>query len=184
MSVLGIGTLVAFRVHLGSRNAHSTCIQRLNRRWGEVNIPHVGRVRFRWTCPLPGVSSDCSGRITGARLTKNSLGWHICFRAEVPAAQFSSSTGPPIGVDRGVIHSLALSDGRNLDMPRLCLDCLRVGKNADCATWNAEPHTGACPGRLGARCPIGSEDPTERLLRCALDRPGVAKTGCTRPQRY
>src|SRR5512132_4152796 len=94
-------------------------IQRLNRRWGEVNIPHVGRVRFRWTCPLPGVSSDCSGRITGARLTKNSLGWHICFRAEVPAAQFSSSTGPPIGVDRGVIHSLALSDGRNLDMPRL-----------------------------------------------------------------
>jgi putative transposase len=94
-------------------------VQRLNRRWGEVNIPHVGRVRFRWTCPLPGVSSDCLGRITGARLTKNSLGWHICFRAEVPPTEFSPSTGPPIGVDRGVIHSLALSDGRNLDMPKL-----------------------------------------------------------------
>jgi putative transposase len=94
-------------------------VQRLSRRWGEVNIPHVGRVRFRWTCRLPGVSSDCFGRITGARLTKNSLGWHICFRAEVPPTEVSPSTGPPIGVDRGVIHSLALSDGRNLDMPGL-----------------------------------------------------------------
>jgi putative transposase len=94
-------------------------VRRLNRRWGEVNIPYVGRVRFRWTCPLPGVSLDCSGRITGARLTKNSLGWHICFRVEQPAVKFSPITGPPIGVDRGVIHSLALSDGRNLDMPQL-----------------------------------------------------------------
>src|SRR4029453_4905004 len=94
-------------------------VRRLNRRWGEVKIPFVGRVRFRWTCPMPGVSLDCSGRITGARLTKNSLGWHICFRVEQPAVKFFPITGPPIGVDRGVIHSLALSDGRNLDMPRL-----------------------------------------------------------------
>jgi putative transposase len=68
-------------------------VRRLNRRWGEVNIPYVGRVRFRWTCPLPGVSLDCSGRITGARLTKNSLGWHICFRVEQPAVKFSPSLG-------------------------------------------------------------------------------------------
>jgi putative transposase len=45
-------------------------IVRLNRRWGEVTVQKVGRVRFRWTRPLPGVSRGCPGRITGARLVK------------------------------------------------------------------------------------------------------------------
>jgi putative transposase len=39
-------------------------ITRLNRRWGEVTILMVGRIRFRWTRPLPGVSPRCPGRIT------------------------------------------------------------------------------------------------------------------------
>jgi putative transposase len=49
-------------------------VARLSRHWGEVQIPLVGRVRFRWTRPLPGVSRDCPGRITGARLVKDPLG--------------------------------------------------------------------------------------------------------------
>jgi putative transposase len=56
-------------------------IVRLNRRWGEVTVQGVGRVRFRWTRPLPGVSGS-PGRITGARLVKDALGWHIVFRIE------------------------------------------------------------------------------------------------------
>jgi putative transposase len=28
-------------------------ITRVHRRWGQVNIPKVGRVRFRWTKDLP-----------------------------------------------------------------------------------------------------------------------------------
>jgi putative transposase len=94
-------------------------IVRLNRRWGRVMIPRIGPVRFRWTRPLPGVSRSCTGRITGARLVRDSLGWRICFRIEEPAIAAAPHSGPPIGVDRGVIHSLALSDGRNLDMPAL-----------------------------------------------------------------
>jgi putative transposase len=46
-------------------------IARLNRRWGEVRILLVGRVRFRWTRPLPEISRDCPGRITGAHLVKD-----------------------------------------------------------------------------------------------------------------
>jgi putative transposase len=94
-------------------------IVRLNRRRGRVMIPRIGPVRFRWTRPLPGVCRGCPGRITGGRLVRDSLGWRICFRIEEPAIAVAPHSGPPIGVDRGVIHSLALSDGRNLDMPAL-----------------------------------------------------------------
>jgi transposase len=48
-------------------------VVRLSRRWGELTIPFVGRVRFRWTRPLPGVSRHCPGRITGGRLIKDPL---------------------------------------------------------------------------------------------------------------
>jgi putative transposase len=94
-------------------------VTRLNRHWGEVQIPRVGRVRFRWTRPLPGVSQDCPGRITGARLVKDQLGWHICFRIEEPVVVVPSNPGPPLGVDRGVVHAMALSNGDMRDMRRL-----------------------------------------------------------------
>jgi putative transposase len=40
-------------------------VVRVNRRWGEVTVLLVGRVRFRWTRPLPATSDTCDGRITG-----------------------------------------------------------------------------------------------------------------------
>jgi len=94
-------------------------IIRLNHRWGEVTIPLVGRVRFRWTRPLAGISPGCPGRITGARLIKKTLGWHVCFRIEEPAIEVTPNPGPPVGIDRGVVHTMAISDGQMLDMPRL-----------------------------------------------------------------
>jgi putative transposase len=84
-----------------------------------VTIPSAGRIRFRWTRPLPGVSRECPGRITGGRLTKDPLGWRICFRIEEEAIEIPVNTSPPVGVDRGVAHTMALSDGQNLDMPPL-----------------------------------------------------------------
>jgi putative transposase len=94
-------------------------VVRLSHRWGELSIPLVGRVRFRWTRSLPGVSRDCSGRMTGARLIKGPLGWHLSFRIEEPSVTVPANLGPPVGVDRGVIHTMALSNGQMLDMPRL-----------------------------------------------------------------
>lgn len=94
-------------------------ITRMNLRWAEVTIPFIGRVRFRLTRPLPGISRNCPGRITGARLIKDSLGWHILFRIEEPAVEVSANPGPPVGVDRGVVHTMALSNGAMLDMPTL-----------------------------------------------------------------
>ncbi|KNE80385.1 transposase, partial [Streptomyces fradiae] len=53
-------------------------ITRVHRRWGMVSIPKAGRIRFRWTKDLPvGKHADKDNRITGARLVKDALGWHI-----------------------------------------------------------------------------------------------------------
>jgi putative transposase len=94
-------------------------VVRVNRRWGEVSIPLVGQVRFRWTRDLPGVSRSCTGRITGARVIKNTLGWHICFRIEEPAPKVPPNPGASVGIDFGVAHTIALSDGRDFNMPAL-----------------------------------------------------------------
>jgi putative transposase len=91
-------------------------VARLSRHWGELNITLVGRVRFRWTRALPGISG-VPGRITGARLVKDPLGWHICFRIEASAVAASANPGAPVGIDRGVVHTMALSTGELLDMP-------------------------------------------------------------------
>jgi len=94
-------------------------LARLSRRWGEATIPKIGRVRFRWTRPLPGLSRGCPGRITGVRLVKDVLGWHVCFRIEEPIGEVAPNPGSPVGMDRGVAHTMTLSDGRYLDMPEL-----------------------------------------------------------------
>ena len=94
-------------------------IIRLSRKWGELSILLVGRVRFRWIRPLPGVSPGLLGRITGARLIKDTSGWHICFRIDEPVISVPANVGPPIGIDRGVVHTIALSSGKMLDMREL-----------------------------------------------------------------
>ncbi|GAA4197648.1 transposase [Microbispora amethystogenes] len=87
-------------------------IARLNRRWGAVNLPKAGRVRFRWTKDLPGATrGGPAGRITGARLVKEADGWYIVFRTERQVPAPAARPGPVVGIDRGVTVALALSDG-------------------------------------------------------------------------
>ncbi|WP_405477188.1 RNA-guided endonuclease InsQ/TnpB family protein [Streptomyces sp. NBC_00009] len=91
-------------------------VVRVHRRWGMANIPKLGRVRFRWTKDLPvGKHAGKDHRITGARLIKDALGWHIAFRvtnlAEAPAAH----PGPQVGIDAGITVPLALSDGETAE---------------------------------------------------------------------
>ncbi|MDQ0847937.1 transposase [Streptomyces sp. V1I6] len=79
---------------------------------GQVNIPKVGRVRFRWTKDLPvGKHAGAQNRITGARLLKDALGWHIAFRIQTLEVKPEPHQGPDVGIDVGVTVPLALSDG-------------------------------------------------------------------------
>ena len=87
-------------------------ITRVHRRWGMANIPKLGRVRFRWTRDLPvGRNADAANKITGARLVKDDLGWHIAFRVQTLEPVPAPHPGPAVGIDVGVTLALALSDG-------------------------------------------------------------------------
>ncbi|MEU9339232.1 transposase [Streptomyces sp. NPDC048290] len=88
-------------------------ITRVHRRWGMVNLPKVGRVRFRWTKDLPvGKRADAENRITGARLVKDALGWHLAFRVQTLEPEPDPHQGPEVGIDLGITVPIALSDGR------------------------------------------------------------------------
>ncbi|MFF0673041.1 RNA-guided endonuclease InsQ/TnpB family protein [Streptomyces tendae] len=94
-------------------------IVRVHRRWGMVNIPKVGRVRFRWTKDLPvGKRANKDNRITGARLVKDPLGWHIAFRVQTLGREPQPHQGPEVGIDAGVNIPLALSDENHQDHGR------------------------------------------------------------------
>ncbi|MFB7370188.1 RNA-guided endonuclease InsQ/TnpB family protein [Streptomyces sp. NPDC056222] len=87
-------------------------IVRTNRRWGCMWVPKIGHVRFRWTKDLPvGKHADGDNRVTGARLVKEADGWHVVFRVQSEAPEPEPHAGPTVGIDRGVIRPLALSDG-------------------------------------------------------------------------
>jgi putative transposase len=86
-------------------------VRRLNSRWGQVAIPKLGWVRFRWSRSVPAATSY--------RVTRDSAGrWHVAFGA-VPPAIPTPGTGEVVGVDRGVAVSAALSTGELLKIPEL-----------------------------------------------------------------
>jgi putative transposase len=85
--------------------------RRLNRRWGEVQVPKLGWVRFRWSRPVPNAKSY--------RVTRDRAGrWHVAFAA-IPPAIPGPGTGEVVGIDRGVAVSAALSTGELLSVPGL-----------------------------------------------------------------
>ena len=87
----------------------ATQIQRLNRNWGQVKVPKVGWVRFRWTRAIP----ECKSY----RVTRDRVGrWHVAFAA-IPLPISSPGTGEVVGIDRGVAVSLALSNGETFQAP-------------------------------------------------------------------
>lgn len=91
-------------------------VTRVHRRWGMANIPKVGRVRFRWTKDLPvGKRANAENRITGARLIKDTLGWHIAFRIQTLEPKPETHQGPEVGIDVGITVPIALSDGETYE---------------------------------------------------------------------
>lgn len=79
-------------------------VRRLSRHAGEVRVPKVGWVRFRWSRAVPD-------DVKSYRITRDAPGrWHVAF-ATVPEPIPAPGTGEVVGVDRGVTVSAALSTG-------------------------------------------------------------------------
>jgi transposase len=87
-------------------------VRRLNRNHGEVKVPKVGWVRFRWSRPVP--KDVRSYRITLDRTGR----WHVAF-AIIPVPVEGPGIGAVVGIDRGVAVSAALSTGELLRVPGL-----------------------------------------------------------------
>jgi transposase len=87
-------------------------VRRLSRRTGEVRVPKVGWVRFRWSRPVPP-------EVRSFRVTRDRAGrWHVAF-AHVPGPVPAPGNGAVVGVDRGVAVSAALSTGETCSVPGL-----------------------------------------------------------------
>jgi transposase len=89
-----------------------TKVRRVNHRWGEVQVPKCGWVRFRWTRALPT-------KLGMARVTCDRVGrWHVSFPAPQPVMD-RQATGAVVGIDRGVRTALVTSDGQHYRVPRI-----------------------------------------------------------------
>jgi putative transposase len=87
-------------------------VRRVSRNVGQVRVPKVGWVPFRWSRAIPeGVKSYRVARDTAGR-------WHVAFAA-IPEPIPAPGTGEVVGVDRGVAVSAALSTGELLNVPGL-----------------------------------------------------------------
>jgi putative transposase len=87
-------------------------LARLSGRYGQVWIPKVGWVRFRWT-------RDIASTLKSYRVNLDRSGrWHIAFAA-IPESLAGPDDGSVVGVDRGVVVSVALSSGELLFVPGL-----------------------------------------------------------------
>ncbi|RYG75852.1 MAG: transposase, partial [Alphaproteobacteria bacterium] len=88
-----------------------TGVRRLNRHWGEVRVPKLGWMRFRMSRPIQGSVQTMTIRRDAGR-------WHVTFACEVGAAP-GSNPKPAIGIDRGVVNAISLSNGEHVRLPDL-----------------------------------------------------------------
>jgi putative transposase len=95
----------------GSFYVRDLTVRRLNRKWGVVTVPKVGTVRFRASRLWAEI--ECA---TSARVTHGNGRWHIAFTTP-PAGKITAETGAVAGIDRGVVNTLATSEGQMRQAP-------------------------------------------------------------------
>jgi IS605 OrfB family transposase len=86
-------------------------VRKLSRKWGEIQVPKLGWVRFRLSRPV--------GEHGMARVTCDRAGrWHVSFSAPQPAL-LRTRSGTVVGVEVGVAHAATTSAGEHHDIPGL-----------------------------------------------------------------
>ena len=87
-------------------------VVKLNRKWSAVRVPKAGWVKFRRDRPLRDHGM--------AHVTRDRCGrWHVSFAAPQPPVEpVEGSERRAVGVDRGVTHTVATSDGELFTIPQ------------------------------------------------------------------
>ena len=98
-------------------------------RRAEVMVPKVGMVRFRLAGTWSQVATATSGRVT-FRLGQ----WHVALTT-TPPPKIIAGTGAVVGLDRGVVNTLATSDGETLHIPSLAASVSAVDGWPSNAVW-------------------------------------------------
>ena len=110
-------------------------------------VQNVGLVRVRMHRTLP------NGKLKNIIIKRKSSGWYVLLQIELPEQTFVRSSNAPVGVDMGIMHALALSDGTIIDSPKFLeqsLIKLRVlqrslaRKKRGGSNWRKTKHQIAC----------------------------------------
>jgi putative transposase len=79
---------------------------------GKLYIQNVGLIQVRFHRELP------HGTLKNIILTRKASGWYVAFQVECLVAEAQPSELPAVGIDMGITHALALSDGGVADSPK------------------------------------------------------------------
>lgn len=82
-------------------------------------VQNVGLIKVRWHRQLP------AGNLKNIVIVRKPSGWYVLFQIDLPEQTVEESTNPPTGVDMGITHALALSDGTTFDSPKYLQASLR-----------------------------------------------------------
>ena len=131
-------------------------VERLSKRWAQINLLKFGQVRFRYT-------RDLGGQIRSATLTRDGMhgDWYMSILVEDGILEATADPAlPAVGIDRGVVVARALSDGRMLDQEFTSTHeqaaIVRLQQQA------ARQHGPRVPGTSGRK---GRRPPSKRWLR-------------------
>jgi putative transposase len=69
-------------------------------------------VKVRWHRELP------ESKLKNIVVLRKPSGWYVLLQIDLPEKPIEKSTNPAAGVDMGITHALALSDGTTFDSPR------------------------------------------------------------------
>ena len=84
---------------------------------GRVKLPKIGWVRYRKTRPIAFRNADgtfTQGKVRQIHVNKDCGHWFVVFTTEFEIEPLMKSA--EIGIDIGVVHAVALSDGRFFDL--------------------------------------------------------------------
>lgn len=86
---------------------------------GRLYIQNVGLVTVKWHRDL------LDGTLKNIIVTRKPSGWYAAFQIECADPSPVVSQNPPVGVDMGIHHALALSDGTIIDSPQYLKQSLK-----------------------------------------------------------